>query len=624
METDLAADDSSSVSATAENIETVLQKPFYYQKQPTNQPSAAPLTLRQLCRILCLGTNTRVVNTTKGLTESTLLIGFNASTKQYDIEGWKTAKDTKILKYAVGKWYYEFGKKAQGPISCRELSNLFNKKIATSSYEEAEVTLETRVWSAEIGGEWKTIRECGDLQVAMKAFVNTPLPFDLNLNNKKNNQTDKEQATPVPFDDEVMVHDDDTGRNSITSNTTNEQAHDLSSTKDQLLLSNFLSSTGHQRGEDEEDIVDEYESDGGTTYVKMSDDDQWINSRLLPPNHGGRKRKMEEHDAMSNSKSESSRTAVMTSAKKKKGSNKAKFKAKNAKCWVYVTNLPVDTNELEVAKYFSKVGVLDLNHETQRPKVKLYRYKSGEVMRQTNTNEVLNGDTAKGGELKGDASICYVRPESVQLALQILDDSIFRDSSATTKDVRINVQPAKFEQHGTKYKQKKSVSNIKRKVSRLAALQAIGWDDNGENGRITGGLKGLRIIVLKYMFTLSILKAGNEDKIIKELEHYIHEQCSQYGTVEKITVFSKNEEGVVLVKFTQPSAASQAIEHYNGKIAPMNFGGKELEAVYWDGVTDYTVRDLEKEEEETKERLDEFGSWLDNQELPDEFQLQVE
>ena len=52
--------------------------------------------------------------------------------------------------------------------------------------------------------------------------------------------------------------------------------------------------------------------------------------------------------------------------------------------------------------------------------------------------------------------------------------------------------------------------------------------------------------------------------------------------------------------------------------------GRKIEASYWDGVTDFTCRDVEKEEKETEQRLDEFGDWLENQDLPDEFKLQVE
>ena len=51
----------------------------------------------------------------------------------------------------------------------------------------------------------------------------------------------------------------------------------------------------------------------------------------------------------------------------------------------------------------------------------------------------------------------------------------------------------------------------------------------------------------------------------------------------------------------------------------------DIEAFYWDGVTDFTVVDEEADEKEAKERLDAFGDWLDNQdELPEEFQIKVE
>lgn len=52
--------------------------------------------------------------------------------------------------------------------------------------------------------------------------------------------------------------------------------------------------------------------------------------------------------------------------------------------------------------------------------------------------------------------------------------------------------------------------------------------------------------------------------------------------------------------------------------------GKNIEAIFWDGVTDYTIHDEAKEEAETEKRHEEFGKWLEEQELPEEFQLQVE
>jgi RNA recognition motif-containing protein len=293
-----------------------------------------------------------------------------------------------------------------------------------------------------------------------------------------------------------------------------------------------------------------------------------------------------------------------TEGSKKRKRNKAKFSAKNAKCWIYVTGLPKDTDEEEVAQYFSKCGVIDLDPETQKPKVKLYRHKA---------------DEPEGRTVKGDASICYARAESVDLALQVLDENLFRDGAV------LSVQRAKFEQSAdfdeSKSKGgKRVISEAKRKVARLAALQAVGWDE-GENGRIAGGLKGLRIIVLMNMFDPAEFVNDENDEKLRTLEQTVHSECEEMGTVEKITIFSKHPAGVIIVKFAQPNAASDAVNRFNGQVR--DDGKIKVEASYWDGVTDYTVIDEEKEAKDAEKRLDEFGDWLENQELPEEFELRV-
>jgi hypothetical protein len=104
------------------------------------------------------------------------------------------------------------------------------------------------------------------------------------------------------------------------------------------------------------------------------------------------------------------------------------------------------------------------------------------------------------------------------------------------------------------------------------------------------------------------------------VERDVYHTCSEFGTVEKITIFSKHVDGVVIVKFKEPNAASTAVQEYNGKIR----NGRKLECIFWDGVTDYTVRNEEQEQEEAIQRQEAFGEWLDSQELPPEFQLLTE
>ena len=60
------------------------------------------------------------------------------------------------------------------------------------------------------------------------------------------------------------------------------------------------------------------------------------------------------------------------------------------------------------------------------------------------------------------------------------------------------------------------------------------------------------------------------------------------------------------------------------------YGGRQLSAIYWDGATDYSANAFldadggAQEEEAETNRLEKFGDWIEDQELPPELQLQME
>lgn len=91
-------------------------------------------------------------------------------------------------------------------------------------------------------------------------------------------------------------------------------------------------------------------------------------------------------------------------AKRQKSSEPHKPERKNTA--VYISNLPPDATMDEVKSLFSKCGVIAEEIDSGAPRVKLYAHEDG--------------------SLKGDALVVYFRPESVQLAIQMLDDSDFR------------------------------------------------------------------------------------------------------------------------------------------------------------------------------------------------------
>jgi HIV Tat-specific factor 1 len=411
----------------------------------------------------------------------------------------------------------------------------------------------------------------------------------------------------------------------VTTMTMTPTAAEVDSQAVQDELEAFLSSTarmGRKDGQnidddddkDEDDNDQAYESDGGTKYVKEPLSGRWIHEALAPPSSRRNHADPAPTQLSTTQSSTTSTTAAAaavnnnnnTKTKNKKNTKKDPFHKRNARNWIYVTGLAPTAQLSEIQKFFGRVGLLDLDPETLQPKIKLYR----------------NDD----GTLKGDASICYARPESVELALQVLDESPW-DQDNVLKVERASFH-AKKESVGTtggmddevndkrnvisdQKRKKKTISLAQRKVARLALLQA---QDEGFGERLAGGRKGLRIVVVQSML----------DGIPEtEWESKIQEYCQEWD-VEKITCISKTK--VVIVKFVEPPAASKAVETWNGMVNPVT--KQPLKALYWDGVTDYTQSHEEdpNTRHEEEKRHDEFGKWLDDQEeegLPPELRLQV-
>jgi len=71
-----------------------------------------------------------------------------------------------------------------------------------------------------------------------------------------------------------------------------------------------------------------------------------------------------------------------------------------------VTSLPEDSTIEEINTLFSKCGVIAEEIDSGKPRIKMY--------------------TDEAGKFKGDALVVYFRAESVNLAIQMLDDSDFR------------------------------------------------------------------------------------------------------------------------------------------------------------------------------------------------------
>jgi len=275
--------------------------------------------------------------------------------------------------------------------------------------------------------------------------------------------------------------------------------------------------------------------------------------------------------------------ATGTAAEEEKKKEKTK-NTKKRKGWtnpqdhgnVYVTGLPLDITVDEVKEHFKKAGIIKEDPFSGEPKIKLY--------------------TDPSGKLKGDARIGFLKPESVGLAIKLLDESQIRVGFT------IKVSKAQFQMKGKTYVQKKLKPEESKSVVRAKLKEQQGhlsWDEDG----IADNKGGLKIVVLKYMFTLDEVKEAENfyEDLKAEVGLEIEAKC---GKIEKITIFENNADGVIAIRFDKSTSAEKCIQLMNGRW----FAARQIECSYFDGVTDYRVKEDEREMEK---RLKEFGEWLE-------------
>lgn len=247
---------------------------------------------------------------------------------------------------------------------------------------------------------------------------------------------------------------------------------------------------------------------------------------------------------------------------------------------VYVSNLPTTVTEESFVELMSKYGMVEFDIRTKKPKVKLYK----------------DADNVP----KGDGLCSYIKPESVQLALTILDGS-------DVEGKEISVERAKFEMKGEydpllkpKKLTKKQIEKAKKQKEKLFA-----WIPDKIKGERA---KHEKVVVIKNMFDVDDLDA--DPGLILDYSNRIRTQCGKFGSVTKVSLYDKHPEGVCQVFFKDPSEADMAVQMLHGRL----FGKKIMSVETWDGKSKYKMEESKQEESERLKQWEKFLHEADEKE----------
>ncbi|KAG6002624.1 hypothetical protein E4U21_002930 [Claviceps maximensis] len=256
---------------------------------------------------------------------------------------------------------------------------------------------------------------------------------------------------------------------------------------------------------------------------------------------------------------------------------------------VYVTGLPLDATVTEVHDLFSrKGGVIAEEIDSGAPRIKLY--------------------SDEAGNFKGDALIVFFKPQSVDMAIMLLDDTDFRITSTGTRQGRIRVQVADSsykkvqydkdgasaaagdpaaaaaaaghgdngssgQQNNKHQRNDRDRQKIIKKTQKLDAKLAD-WDDDDPYPAVAAHSSSKRdkTVILRHMFTLKELE--EDPATLLDIKEDIRDECVKLGTVTSVVLYDEEPDGIVSVRFKDAESALACIQLMHGR----SFDGRVVEA----------------------------------------------
>lgn len=232
---------------------------------------------------------------------------------------------------------------------------------------------------------------------------------------------------------------------------------------------------------------------------------------------------------------------------------------------VYVTGLPSDATIPDIHDIFSRKGGLIAEEiDSHAPRIKLYK--------------------DEAGNFKGDALVVFFKPESVRMAIMLLDDTDFRFSASGKGEGRMRVQEAdssykkvQYDQDGAaagaepgqqkearRPRNDKDRQKVIKKTQKLDAMLAD-WSDEDDRfpALAEADSKRMRMVVLRQMFR--IFEIEEDPASLLEIKEDIREECSKLGTVTNVVLYDQEPEGIVTVKFQGAESAAACVNAMDGR-----------------------------------------------------------
>lgn len=242
---------------------------------------------------------------------------------------------------------------------------------------------------------------------------------------------------------------------------------------------------------------------------------------------------------------------------------------------MYVTGLPIDVTVPEVHDVFSrKAGVIAEEIDSGAPRIKLY--------------------TDAEGNFKGDALIVFFKPQSVEMAIILLDDTDFRYTPSGNSEGKIRVQAADSSYKKTQYDQENGANGEKgngpsarerrpqqrdkdrqkiiQKTQKLDAKLADWDDDDPYPAKTETNSRWDKTVILRHMFTLDELE--EDPAAMLDIKEDIRDECAKLGQVTNVVLYDHEKDGIVSVKFLDAESAEACIKLMHGR----SFDGRTVEA----------------------------------------------